>query len=44
MSLAAQREPPVAPPVFRWTCRPMGARVDLRDKDALLDALDEQDA
>lgn len=27
-------------PMFRWTARPMGARVDLRDKDAVQAALD----
>lgn len=28
---------------FEWVSRPMGARIDLRDKDALHDALDERD-
>jgi hypothetical protein len=27
-------------PEFRWIAKPMRARVDLADKDALLDALD----
>lgn len=26
---------------FEWISRPMGARVDLSDRDALLDAMDE---
>lgn len=29
-----------APP-FRWVSRPMGARIDLADKHAVLDAMDE---
>lgn len=28
-------------PDFNWIARPMNARVDLRDKHALLDAMDE---
>lgn len=28
-------------PEFDWVARPMGARVDLADKHALLDAMDE---
>jgi hypothetical protein len=35
-----RRAPPPAPP-FEWISRPMGARVDLADRDALLDAMDE---
>jgi hypothetical protein len=27
---------------FEWIARPMGARIDLADKHALLDAMDEQ--
>lgn len=42
-SLAAQREGPVAPPAFAWNHQPMAARLDLRDKDAVLDALDAGD-
>ena len=30
-----------AAPPFRWTSRAMGARIDLEDKDALQQALDE---
>jgi hypothetical protein len=40
-SLASQRAAQPAPIPFQWTSQAMGARVDLRDKDALLDALDE---
>ncbi|HTT38136.1 MAG TPA: hypothetical protein VMH32_10755 [Burkholderiales bacterium] len=32
-------ERPPRPP-FQWISKPMGARIDLADKDALLDALD----
>lgn len=42
-SLAAQRNEPVAPPVFVWTHQPMTARIDLRDRDAVMDALDARD-
>jgi hypothetical protein len=41
-SLAAQRLAPPAPASFRWASQPMGARVDLRDKDAVRDALDDE--
>jgi len=40
-SLAAQRAKQPALVPFRWASRPMGARIDLRDKDALLDLLDD---
>lgn len=41
-SLAAARanEAPAAP-AFDWHCQPMQAKVDLSDKQALLDAMDE---
>jgi hypothetical protein len=39
-SLAARRSGPAAPPPFVWASQPMAARIDLRDKDAVLDALD----
>jgi len=42
-SLAARREGPAAPPAFRWAHQAMAARVDLRDKDAVLDAMDERE-
>ncbi len=40
-SLAARRKGEAAAPNFEWVARPMGARVDLADKHALLDAMDE---
>jgi hypothetical protein len=40
-SLATQRAEQPAPAPFVWASQPMGARLDLHDKDALLDALDE---
>ncbi len=42
-SLAASRDPAAAnaKPAFRWVSKPMKARVDLADKQALLDAMDE---
>jgi hypothetical protein len=39
-SLAEVRREPKAAPKFRWIAKPMGARVDLNDKHALLDAMD----
>lgn len=33
--------PQAPPPAFSWTARPMGARLDLEDKDAVFVALDE---
>ena len=40
-ALVEQRKPALAAPAFRWISRPMGARVDLADASALLDAMDE---
>jgi hypothetical protein len=40
LSSTAKAEP--APPAFAWVARPMGARVDLTDKDAVLDAMDDR--
>ena len=40
-SLADARKAPKSEPQFRWIAKPMGARVDLGDKDALLDAMDD---
>ena len=37
----AERHRPKVPTEFRWIARPMGARVDLADKEALYRALDE---
>ena len=42
-ALAARREGPAAPPAFRWAHHAMAARVDLRDRDAVMDALDERE-
>ena len=39
-SLSKQREPTQPRPQFRWIAIPMGAKIDLADKHALLDALD----
>lgn len=43
LALAAdqQRGSQQAAPVFKWIARPMRARVDLADKHALLDAMDD---
>jgi hypothetical protein len=38
----ARRRAPRARPAFRWTARPMKARVDLADKDAVYAALDAE--
>ena len=40
-SLAASRRAQPAAPAFHWSALPMGARIDLGDKQALQDALDE---
>jgi hypothetical protein len=40
-SLQAHRVADSKEPVFKWIAKPMGARIDLADKHALLDALDE---
>jgi hypothetical protein len=41
-SLAARKEVPAAKaPAFRWMSKPMQARIDLADKQALLDAMDK---
>jgi len=40
-SLAEARKAPKGAPQFRWIAKPMGARVDLGDKQALLDAMDD---
>jgi hypothetical protein len=39
--LAAERRASPQMPPFRWLAKPMRARVDLADKHALLDALDD---
>lgn len=40
-SLADRRKAPKSELQFRWIAKPMGARIDLGDKDALLDAMDD---
>lgn len=40
-ALAEHRKPAAQSPKFRWVSKPMGALVDLGDRDALLDAMDE---
>jgi hypothetical protein len=40
-ALAAHRRPEAAPPVFAWVSRPMAARVDLADKEAVRAVLDQ---
>ena len=40
-SLADRRSPGERDVEFRWIAKPMGARVDLGDKHALLDAMDD---
>lgn len=41
-ALAARPKKPVAPP-FEWTARPMGALVDLDDRDLVYAILDRPD-
>jgi hypothetical protein len=41
-SLSKRQRGPVPPPRFVWIAKPMGARVDLADTDALLDAMDQE--
>jgi hypothetical protein len=36
-----RRRAPAEPPPLTWTARPMRARIDLTDKDAVRDALDD---
>jgi hypothetical protein len=39
-ALGQRRVPPLEPPTFAWHSRPMAARVDLADKDAIQAALE----
>lgn len=39
--VTSQRGSPPAAPAFNWIARPMRARVDLADKHALLDTMNE---
>jgi hypothetical protein len=43
-ALGQRRRAPRRRPPFRWISRPMRARVDLEDHDALLDAMDDRRA
>lgn len=38
----ADDQPPTAPAPFAWTSQAMGARVDLQDKEALADLLEQR--
>lgn len=40
-ALATERRASPPPPAFQWIAKPMRARVNLADKHALLDALDD---
>jgi len=40
-ALANKREKEESPSPFSWQSRPLGARIDLEDKDALYRALEE---
>ncbi|MBI4614276.1 MAG: antitoxin [Planctomycetes bacterium] len=39
-ALARRRKGPARRPPFRWVARPMGARVDLSDKESVWSALE----
>ena len=39
-ALAGQRSSKAVAPTFKWIAKPMGAKLDLTDKQALLDAMD----
>ncbi len=39
-ALSSRRESGPTPVAFRWTAKSMGARIDLEDKHAVLDAMD----
>lgn len=41
--LAARRQGPYGPAAFHWAHHAMVARADLRDVDAVLDAMDERE-
>jgi hypothetical protein len=43
LGLSARRRKTSARAAFRWTSRPMGARVDLADKEALRAVLDRDE-
>lgn len=41
-ALRAEGRPPPAIPAYKWVTKPMGAKVDLADHDAVLDAMDKR--
>jgi hypothetical protein len=41
-ALANSRKPSRGAPRFDWVAKPMGARVDIGDKHAVLDAMDDR--
>jgi hypothetical protein len=41
-ALAGRRAKGAPAPSFKWIARPMGAKVDLTDKHAMLDAMDAE--
>jgi len=43
LALRSRRDSPEAVDSFKWIVRDMGARIDLRDRDALEEALDQPD-
>jgi len=42
-AIAARKTTPASPVRLHWTSRPMGALVDIGDKDALFAAMDSMD-
>ncbi len=40
-SLSTRHQRPPSRPTFKWNSKAMGARFELGDKDAVLDAMDE---
>ncbi len=42
LTAAMSNDEPTSPTPFEWTTRPMKARVDLEDKEAVRRALDEE--
>jgi len=42
-AIASRKSSIATAPIFRWTSRPMGALIDLDDKEALFAALDKEE-
>jgi hypothetical protein len=42
-AIASRKSSTATAPAFRWTSRPMGALIDLEDKEALFAALDKEE-